>query len=100
MTGCADTGTTVMSRPWPVSDKARDSVQSGGKDSRIRHSAPLCREHASGRPVTVVINRPVRTPAPVGPGRRPLGALVRAYVALTKPRIIELLLITTLPVMF
>jgi protoheme IX farnesyltransferase len=29
-----------------------------------------------------------------------LGALVRAYVALTKPRIIELLLITTLPVMF
>ncbi|MEV0970482.1 heme o synthase [Microtetraspora glauca] len=31
---------------------------------------------------------------------RSLGALVRAYVALTKPRIIELLLITTLPVMF
>jgi protoheme IX farnesyltransferase len=50
--------------------------------------------------VTVVINRHVRTPAPAGPGRRPFGALVRAYVALTKPRIIELLLITTLPVMF
>ncbi|MFB9837952.1 heme o synthase [Actinoallomurus acaciae] len=50
--------------------------------------------------MTVVINRPVRTSAPVGPGRRPFGALVRAYVALTKPRIIELLLITTLPVMF
>jgi protoheme IX farnesyltransferase len=33
-------------------------------------------------------------------GRRPLGALLRAYVALCKPRIIELLLITTLPVMF
>lgn len=33
-------------------------------------------------------------------GRRPVGALVRAYVALTKPRVIELLLITTLPVMF
>ncbi|WP_285776178.1 heme o synthase [Microtetraspora sp. NBRC 13810] len=31
---------------------------------------------------------------------RSLGALVKAYVALTKPRIIELLLITTLPVMF
>ena len=29
-----------------------------------------------------------------------LGARVRAYVALTKPRIIELLLITTIPVMF
>jgi protoheme IX farnesyltransferase len=50
--------------------------------------------------VTVVINRPVRTPAPAAPGRRPPGALLRAYVALTKPRIIELLLITTLPVMF
>ncbi|WP_378289129.1 heme o synthase [Actinomadura rugatobispora] len=33
-------------------------------------------------------------------GRRPVGALLRAYVALTKPRVIELLLITTLPVMF
>ena len=50
--------------------------------------------------MTVVINRPVRTQAPAGPGRRPFGQLVRAYVALTKPRIIELLLITTLPVMF
>ncbi|MEV0399339.1 heme o synthase [Actinoallomurus sp. NPDC050550] len=48
----------------------------------------------------MVINRPARTPAPPTPGRRPFGALVRAYVALTKPRIIELLLITTIPVMF
>jgi heme o synthase len=31
---------------------------------------------------------------------RSFGVLVRAYVALTKPRVIELLLITTLPVMF
>ncbi|GIH70031.1 heme o synthase [Sphaerimonospora thailandensis] len=31
---------------------------------------------------------------------RSVGALVKAYVALTKPRIIELLLITTLPTMF
>ncbi|GII32057.1 heme o synthase [Planotetraspora mira] len=31
---------------------------------------------------------------------RTLGAVIKAYVALTKPRIIELLLITTLPVMF
>ncbi len=41
---------------------------------------------------------------PPGPGdsssRRTLGSLVRAYVALTKPRIIELLLVTTVPVMF
>jgi protoheme IX farnesyltransferase len=33
-------------------------------------------------------------------GRRPVGEVVRAYVALTKPRVIELLLVTTLPVMF
>jgi protoheme IX farnesyltransferase len=32
--------------------------------------------------------------------RRTVGDVLRAYVALTKPRIIELLLITTLPVMF
>ena len=33
------------------------------------------------------------------PARRRLGSVIRAYVALTKPRIIELLLVTTLPVM-
>ncbi|MET7438878.1 hypothetical protein ABZS63_15155, partial [Streptomyces sp. NPDC005568] len=33
-------------------------------------------------------------------GQRPFGARVMAFVALTKPRIIELLLITTVPVMF
>jgi len=39
-------------------------------------------------------------PAPPGPrAPRPLSATVRAYVALTKPRIIELLLITTIPAM-
>jgi protoheme IX farnesyltransferase len=32
-------------------------------------------------------------------GRRPVGQLVRAYIALTKPRIIELLLVTTVPAM-
>lgn len=35
-----------------------------------------------------------------GPVHRPFGARVKAFVALTKPRIIELLLITTVPVMF
>ncbi|PRX92535.1 heme o synthase [Allonocardiopsis opalescens] len=39
--------------------------------------------------------------APAGaPRARTLGAYVRAYVALCKPRVIELLLITTIPVMF
>ncbi|MFJ3901836.1 heme o synthase [Streptomyces sp. NPDC090025] len=51
--------------------------------------------------MTAVESRPagvVLTPSPGG--HRPFGARVRAFVALTKPRIIELLLITTVPVMF
>jgi protoheme IX farnesyltransferase len=32
-------------------------------------------------------------------GRRSVGRTVRAYVALTKPRVLELLLVTTVPVM-
>ncbi|MEU2388366.1 heme o synthase [Streptomyces sp. NPDC012461] len=51
--------------------------------------------------VTAVESRP---PGVLGasqsPARRPFGARVMAFVALTKPRIIELLLITTVPVMF
>ncbi|WP_371874043.1 heme o synthase [Streptomyces glebosus] len=37
---------------------------------------------------------------PGSPGQRPFGARVKAFVALTKPRVIELLLMTTVPVMF
>ncbi|MFF0447780.1 heme o synthase [Streptomyces sp. NPDC004609] len=60
--------------------------------------------------MTAVESRPVgggTSPAPramgelgTSPGNRPFGARVKAFVALTKPRIIELLLITTVPVMF
>ncbi len=55
----------------------------------------------SGVCVTAVESRPagVLTESPV-PGHRPLGARVKAFVALTKPRVIELLLMTTVPVMF
>jgi protoheme IX farnesyltransferase len=48
--------------------------------------------------VTTVDLRP--SGASVIVSRRSLGATIRAYVALTKPRIIELLLVTTAPVMF
>ncbi|MFE6100090.1 heme o synthase [Streptomyces laurentii] len=51
--------------------------------------------------VTAVESRPagvVLTPSPAG--HQPFGVRVKAFVALTKPRIIELLLITTVPVMF
>ena len=37
--------------------------------------------------------------APAGATRRDIGAVVKAYVSLTKPRIVELLLVTTVPAM-
>jgi protoheme IX farnesyltransferase len=49
--------------------------------------------------VTAVETRPSGLVG-TSPRHRPLGARVKAFVALTKPRIIELLLITTVPVMF
>jgi protoheme IX farnesyltransferase len=51
--------------------------------------------------VTAVESRPAgATAVPDGAPRTGALAKVRAYVALTKPRIIELLLVTTLPTMF
>ena len=53
--------------------------------------------------MTVLTNKQTVTPlgsTATATAPRSIGALVKAYVALTKPRIIELLLITTLPVMF
>ncbi|MGV9307388.1 MULTISPECIES: heme o synthase [unclassified Nonomuraea] len=55
--------------------------------------------------MTVLTNRQSPAAAPVAAaapqrGTRSFAAVVKAYVALTKPRVIELLLITTLPVMF
>ncbi|GAA2318108.1 heme o synthase [Streptomyces caniferus] len=52
--------------------------------------------------MTAVESRPVGalSPVPGRPGDRPFGARVKAFVALTKPRVIELLLMTTVPVMF
>ncbi|MFI9556608.1 heme o synthase [Nonomuraea endophytica] len=50
--------------------------------------------------MTVLTNRQSTAPAQQATAPRSFGAVVKAYVALTKPRVIELLLITTLPVMF
>ncbi|UWM48523.1 heme o synthase [Streptomyces carpaticus] len=49
--------------------------------------------------MTVVDSRPVAERGP-GSGQWTRGARIRAFIALTKPRIIETLLITTIPVMF
>src|SRR4051794_27343222 len=53
---------------------------------------PAGRRPIGGRPVTTLSERPAVQ-------ARRLSATLRAYVALTKPRIIELLLVTTLPAM-
>ncbi len=47
---------------------------------------------AAGRP-------PAASASPPTAARRDVGAVLRAYVSLTKPRIVELLLITTIPAM-
>ncbi|MEU5191932.1 heme o synthase [Streptomyces klenkii] len=49
--------------------------------------------------MTAVESRPAGV-LPESPGHRPFGARAMAFVALTKPRVIELLLMTTVPVMF
>ncbi|UQI44185.1 heme o synthase [Streptomyces sp. HU2014] len=49
--------------------------------------------------MTAVESRPAGVLAE-SPGHRPFGARAKAFVALTKPRVIELLLMTTVPVMF
>src|SRR5690606_5098001 len=67
----------------------------------VASHAEACWDVSVGVCVTAVESRP---PGVLGasqsPARRPFGARVMAFVALTKPRIIELLLITTVPVMF
>ncbi|MFF7157194.1 heme o synthase [Streptomyces sp. NPDC008139] len=50
--------------------------------------------------MTAVESRPAGVIGTGSSGHRPFGARVMGFVALTKPRIIELLLITTVPVMF
>jgi protoheme IX farnesyltransferase len=53
------------------------------------------------RPVTGKPGRPERSPASTARtrSRRDLAAVLRAYVSLTKPQIVELLLVTTVPAM-
>ncbi len=50
--------------------------------------------------MTAVESRPVGSPSTQSTSHRPFGARAKAFLALTKPRVIELLLMTTVPVMF
>lgn len=58
-------------------------------------------QHDAPAPAPALAAQPIPVAALVGPRPRAgVGAIVRAYLALTKPRIVELLLITTVPAMF
>src|SRR4051812_31070250 len=96
-------------------EQANDGPAGNRRDGRRRHDHPYPRgghQGVRGAPVCVERpcpgqkkkkGRPPREPAETAAAAtttRTLGAVIKAYVALTKPRIIELLLITTLPVMF
>src|SRR5258706_12992205 len=52
----------------------------------------------SDHPAGSVVTRPP-VDAPAAPATVPLTAKIKAYVSLTKPRIVELLLVTTVPAM-
>ena len=60
----------------------------------------MFRQHAGVSLSRIDTETTVRRPVAASQGRIRFSDVVRAYVALTKPRIIELLLVTTLPPMF
>jgi protoheme IX farnesyltransferase len=65
----------------------------------ITHAAARAWSDQRGPSALALLFQPMALPAMALPHRLSLGSRVGAYVALTKPRIIELLLITTLPTM-
>jgi heme o synthase len=73
------------------------SAESGAENARA--SGPGSAQQDSAQPNSA---RQDSTEQPVQPGRirGPFATRIGAYVALTKPRIIELLLITTIPALF
>jgi protoheme IX farnesyltransferase len=84
-------------------DRRREGVPSGAPSAAAGSSTPAGASTAGAFAAHADATSTTGPPAP--PARtgsrapRPLFATLRAYVALTKPRIIELLLITTIPAM-
>ncbi|AYL35449.1 protoheme IX farnesyltransferase [Streptomyces fungicidicus] len=72
---------------------ARAFTATSPREARWDVSVGVCVTAVESRPAGVLGTSQ-------SPAHRPFGARVMAFVALTKPRIIELLLITTVPVMF
>jgi protoheme IX farnesyltransferase len=91
-----------VSRPVPVADRAASS-----EPAAIAGATELPGDGvASGSALTsgsalasggAVVSKAVSRPA--APRATRLGSIARAYLALTKPRIVELLLVTTVPAM-
>jgi len=79
---------------------ATPGVPSQGTDQHEQRAQRHDHEGVGTESSAAVPSGPASTPAPApSPWRRVL-AVLKPYVALTKPRIIELLLITTIPTMF
>ena len=102
---------TAVNRPAPVlAQRAGFAAQAGAPDAAARLSGagpstaatPTTAATQATAATTVTSTAaaaPAATDSTAAP-RRSLSSVVAAYVALTKPRIIELLLLTTVPVMF
>jgi protoheme IX farnesyltransferase len=75
--------------PDRLSDQAANARADAGRWLSV---SMITERPAAGRP-------PAASASPRAAARRDLGAVLRAYVSLTKPRIVELLLITTIPAM-
>lgn len=97
---------TAVNRPAPVlAQRAGPATQAEvpRAATHLTAAAPTHTTAADTTPATTVPHSSAATPAATQStaGRpRSLSSVVAAYVALTKPRIIELLLLTTVPVMF
>jgi protoheme IX farnesyltransferase len=75
--------------PDRLSDQAANALADAGRWLSV---SMITQRPAAGGP-------PGSSASPPAAARRDVGAVLRAYVSLTKPRIVELLLITTIPAM-
>src|SRR5262249_39342369 len=91
----------LLARAAPSASRAYryDAAANARASDPVERPGARDRTHGRKGRVTAVAPRPVVV-APAQPAERHLRSTVAAYVALTKPRIIELLLVTTVPAMF
>jgi heme o synthase len=77
-----------------VADRPVETPVPSVRSSAVEERAPVARVFPAAR-----VSPPTPTPAPTRVPRVAPVSRVRAYLALTKPRIVELLLVTTVPAM-